>query len=313
MSKHVLITGGTGMIGLRLTEILQEKGYTVSHLSRSRPDRSGPDRSRQNNQPVKTYVWDIQQQEIEPEALQEANYIIHLAGAGVADQRWTESRKKLILKSRTESTRLLHESLAKLGQHQVKAFISASAIGIYGADTGSAEIYESSPKGNDFLADVVKKWEAAVDEIKRLNIRTVKLRIGVVLSMEGGALPRIVQPVKFGVGAPLGSGQQYMSWVHVEDLCRMFVYALEHQDMEGVYNAVAPRPVTNEELTRTAAKTLHKPLFMPKVPAFAIRLAFGEMASIVLGGNRVQSKEIEKKGFDFQYKNINSALKDLLV
>lgn len=303
MSKNVLITGGTGMIGRRLTQMLQEKDYTVSHLSRSR----------ENDQPVKTYLWDIQKQEIEPEALQEADYVIHLAGAGVADKRWTDSRKKAILKSRTESTRLLHDTLANLGENRLKAFISASAIGIYGADTGSTKIYESSPKGDDFLSDVVKRWEAAVDEINRLNIRTVKLRIGVVLSMKGGALPRIVQPVKLGVGAPLGSGQQYISWIHVEDLCRMFVYALEQSAVEGVYNAVAPQPVTNEQLTDSAAQILHKPLFMPKVPAFAIRLAFGEMASIVLGGNRVSSKEIEQEGFQFQYLHIDSALKNLLA
>lgn len=303
MSKNVLITGGTGMIGRRLTQILQEKGYEVSHLSRSR----------KNDQPVKTYVWDIQKQEIEPEALQKADYIIHLAGAGVADKRWTESRKKVILKSRTESTRLLHNTLSNLGDRRLKAFISASAIGIYGADTGSAEIYETSPKGDDFLSDVVKRWEAVVDDINKLNIRTVKLRIGVVLSMEGGALPRIVQPIKLGAGAPLGSGQQYTSWIHVEDLCRMFIYALEQQDIEGVYNAVAPRPVTNKQLTQSAAQTLHKPLFLPNVPGFAIRLAFGEMASIVLGGNKVSSKEIEQKGFKFQYPNIDNALKDLLA
>lgn len=302
MSNNVLITGGTGMIGQRLTQMLQDKGYEVAHLSRSRS----------NDQPVKTFVWNIQRREIEPEALQWANYVVHLAGAGVADKRWTKSRKEIILKSRTESTHLLHETIANLGEHQIKAFISASAIGIYGTDTGSATLYESSPQGDDYLADVVKKWEAGVDEIKRLNIRTAKLRIGVVLSKEGGALPRIVQPIRLGAGAPLGSGQQYISWVHQDDLCQLFVYALEHENIEGVYNAVAPRPVTNEELTKRAAKTLHKPLFLPNVPAFAIRLAFGEMASIVLGGNRVSSKKLEEEGFSFQYAHIDKALADLL-
>ena len=302
MSKNVLITGGTGMIGQRLTQMLQDKGYEVAHLSRSRS----------NDQPVKTYVWNIQRREIEPEALQWANYVVHLAGAGVADKRWTKSRKEIILKSRTESTRLLHETIANLGEHQIKAFISASAIGIYGTDTGSATLYESSPQGDDYLAGVVKKWEAGVDEIKRLNIRTAKLRIGVVLSTGGGALPRIVQPIRLGAGAPLGSGQQYISWVHQDDLCQLFVHALEHENIEGVYNAVAPQPVTNEELTKRAAKILHKPLFLPNVPAFAIRLAFGEMASIVLGGNRVSSKKLEEEGFSFQYAHIDKALADLL-
>lgn len=302
MSKNVLISGGTGMIGSRLTQILQQKGYRVSHLSRSAGNR----------QDVTTYVWDIRRQEIDPEALAGADYVIHLAGAGVADGRWTKSRKQAILKSRTESTRLLHDAISQLGDHRIKAFLSASAIGIYGADTGSAEIFESSPKGDDFLAMVTEKWEAAADEIKRLNIRTVKLRIGVVLSMEGGALPRIVQPVKLGAGAPLGSGQQYVSWIHLEDLCRMFVYALENDELADVYNAVAPRPVTNEQLTKSAAQTLKKPLFLPNVPGFAIRLAFGEMASIVLGGNRVSSRRMEEAGFDFRYNKIDAALEDLL-
>ncbi|WPP53157.1 TIGR01777 family oxidoreductase [Catalinimonas niigatensis] len=300
--KNVLITGGTGMIGSRLTPMLQEKGYQVSHLSRSR----------KGNETVKTYLWDIQKQEIEPEALQQADYIVHLAGASLADQRWTESRKKLIIKSRTDSTRLLHDTIAQLGEHQIKAFVSASGISIYGSDTGSTEMFENSPKGNEFIVDVVKQWEASVDEIKRLNIRTVKLRTGIVLSMEGGALAKIVQPIKFGVGAPLGNGQQYMSWIHIDDICRMFIHALENEEVNDVYNAVAPRPVTNEELTQSAAKILHKPLFIPKVPAFALRLVFGEMASIVLGGNKVSGQKIQKTGFDFKYKRIDAALADLL-
>lgn len=302
MSRNVLITGGTGVIGSRLTPMLQEKGYEVSHLSRSR----------KGDEAVKTYVWDIQKHEIEPEALQQADYIIHLAGASLADQRWTESRKKIIIKSRTDSARLLHDSIAQLGNHNIKAFVSASGISVYGSDTGSTEMFENSPKSNEFIAEVVKQWEASVDEIKRLNIRTVKLRTGIVLSMKGGALAKIVQPIKLGVGAPLGSGEQYMSWIHIDDICRMYIYALENEEMEGVYNAVAPRPITNAELTQTAAKILHKPLFVPKVPAFALRLVFGEMASIVLGGNKVSGQKIQETGFDFKYKRIDAALTDLL-
>lgn len=302
MGQHVLITGGSGLIGTRLTKMLLEKGYNVSHLSRSRSDK----------QDVKTYIWNIEKKEIEPEALNNADYIIHLAGASVAEKRWTKSRKEVILKSRTASAKLLHDGIAQLGQHKVKAFIAASGISIYGEDTGSTEMIESSPKGTFFLAEVTKKWEAAVDEVKRLNIRVVKLRTGVVLSREGGALEKLVQPVKLGLGAPLGSGQQYISWIHIDDLCRMYIYAIENDQIQGVYNAVAPRPVTNELFTKSAASILNKPLFLPHVPAFALKLFLGEMASVVLGGNKVSGSKIEKAGFDFKFKHIDVALKDLL-
>lgn len=282
--------------------MLLEKGYQVSHLSRSRD----------NKQTVRTYVWDIKKKEIEPEALANADYIVHLAGAGVADKRWTKSQKEVILKSRTESTKLLHDAIAQLGSHRIKTLIAASGISIYGEDTGSAEVIESSPKGKDFLAEVTQKWEAAVDEIKRFNIRVVKLRTGMVLSMEGGALVKIVQPIKLGAGAPLGSGQQYVSWIHIDDLCRMYIYAIENKKIEGVYNAVAPRPVTNKILTQSAAKMLNKPLFLPNIPEFAIKLAYGELASIVLGGSKVCSDKIEETGFSFKFKNIDTALSDIL-
>ncbi len=302
MKEHILITGGSGLVGTRLTEMLLEGGYQVSHLSRSRTQRPA----------VTTYVWNIKEKEIEPESLTNTDYVVHLAGAGVADQRWSKSRKEVILKSRTESTRLLHDTIAQLGNHQIKAFIASSAIGIYGEDTGSDEITESSPKGDDFLAEVTRQWEAAVDEISRLNIRVVKLRTGVALSDQGGALVKIVQPVRLGVGAPLGSGKQYMSWIHIDDLCRMYLFALKNHTMQGAYNAVGPQPVTNATLTRAAARVLGKPLWLPPVPAFALRLALGEMASVVLGGAKVSGKKIEEAGFEFTFNNIDTALINLL-
>lgn len=302
MSQNILITGGTGLVGTRLTEMLLEKGYQVYHLSRSGD----------NKQTVKTYVWDVEKKEIDPEALASADYVIHLAGAGVADKRWTKSRKEVILKSRTESAQLLHDAIAQLGSHQIKAFIAASGINYYGEDTGSVEMIESRPKGNGFLADVTQQWEAAVDNIKKLNIRVVKFRMGVVLSKKGGALVKIVQPIKFGAGAPLGSGQQYMSWIHIDDVCRMYIYAIENEKIEGVYNAVAPHPVTNEQFTQSAAKVLHRPLFLPNIPAFAIRLVYGELASAVLGGSKVSNEKIKETGFKFKFENVDTALSDLL-
>lgn len=303
MSNNVLITGGTGMVGTRLSELLLAQGYTVSHLSRSPGDRSSP---------IITYLWDVKQHYINPEALPRADYVIHLAGAGVADQRWTDERKQAILKSRTESTRLLHDVLAQQSPPSLKAFVSASAIGLYGTDTGDTVLTEESPAAHDFLAEVVTQWEAEVDTIQALGIRTVKYRIGIVLSEKGGALAPIARTVRWGVGAPLGSGQQYMSWIHLDDLCRLFIYALENEAIHGAYNAVGPQPITNRELTQAAARVLHRPLWLPRVPPFALKLALGEMASVALGGNRVSSQKIEDAGFAHKFNKIEVALADLL-
>ncbi len=303
MSKHVLITGGSGMVGTRLSELLLEQGYTVSHLSRTPGDDSSP---------ITTYLWDSKQQYINPQALPQADYVIHLAGAGVADQRWTDQRKQAILKSRTESTRLLHDAIAKQNPATVKAFISASAIGIYGADTGATLLSEESPPADDFLADVVVQWEAAVDTIQALGIRTVKYRIGIVLSDKGGALVPVARTVRWGVGAPLGNGEQYMSWIHLDDLCRLFIYALENDTVHGTYNAVGPHPVTNQQLTKATARVLHRPLWLPNVPSFALKMALGELSSVVLGGNRVSNQKIEDAGFQYKFNKLEVALADLL-
>ena len=291
------------MVGTRLSELLLEQGYTVSHLSRSPGDDASP---------ITTYLWDIQQKYINPEAIPRADYIVHLAGAGVADQRWTDQRKQVILNSRIESTRLLHDTLAEQGSSNVKAFVSASAIGVYGTDTGDTLLTEESPAARDFLADVVVQWEAAVDTIQALGIRTVKHRIGIVLSNQGGALSPVARTVRWGVGAPLGSGEQYMSWIHIDDLCRLFIHALENDSLAGVYNAVGPQPVTNRELTQATARVLHRPLWLPNVPAFALKAALGELSSVVLGGNRVSSQKIEDAGFEHKFNKIEVALADLL-
>ena len=291
------------MVGTRLSELLLEQGYTVSHLSRSPGDDASP---------ITTYLWDIQQKYINPEAIPRADYIVHLAGAGVADQRWTDQRKQVILNSRIESTRLLHDTLAEQGSSNVKAFVSASAIGVYGTDTGDTLLTEESPAARDFLAEVVVQWEAAVDTIQALGIRTVKHRIGIVLSNQGGALSPVARTVRWGVGAPLGSGEQYMSWIHIDDLCRLFIHALENDSLAGVYNAVGPQPVTNRELTQATARVLHRPLWLPNVPAFALKAALGELSSVVLGGNRVSSQKIEDAGFEHKFNKIEVALADLL-
>jgi uncharacterized protein (TIGR01777 family) len=302
MSKNVCITGGTGMIGSALRELLSQQGFGISVYSRS-------NKTVEN---AKVYSWDIQKKEMEEEALDSADFIVHLAGANIGKGRWTDQRKKEIRDSRIDSTNLLREKLSSRDSRP-SAVIAISAIGIYGHDTGGILVNEDRVKpGDDFMATVAKEWEAEMLKIGDLGIRLVILRSGVVLSMSGGALPRLVTPVKSGVGAPVGTGDQYISWIHLNDLCRLILFALENNQVKGIYNAVAPQPVTNEELTRKIAETLKKPYFMPNIPSFVLRILFGEMASTVLGGNRVSSKKIEKEGFEFNFPDIGRALSDLL-
>lgn len=302
MSQTVLITGGTGFIGRRLTTLLQEAGYRVSLLSRSK--KTIPN--------VTVYQWDVQKGHIDPQAIITADHIIHLAGEGVADERWTDKRKDEISNSRVQSTDLVAQALSK-NKHHVQSFVGASAIGIYGADTGDRPLTETSEGATDFLALVVRAWERAEEAVTSLGIRTVKIRIGVVLMADGGALPKLAQPIRLGAGAPIGSGQQYISWIHLDDLCRIMIQGLTDESWQGVYNGVAPNPVTNETMTQTIAQVLHRPLLLPNIPAFAIKLLYGEMASVVTGGNYVLNKRIaEETSFQYQYSDLSGALEDLL-
>jgi uncharacterized protein len=299
--KNILITGASGLIGTRLTSLLHEKGYRIAHLSRT--TRSGN---------AHTFLWNVDKQQLDSAAIQPAHAIIHLAGAGIADKPWTKERKNEIISSRTLSTRLLYDELKK-GNYQVRTFISASGIGYYGSDDSENLFTENDKIGNDFLADVVRRWEEAADQIAELGIRVVKIRIGVVLSERGGALQEIMRPVKFYAGAPLGSGKQYVSWIHLDDLCNLFIKTLEDETLQGVYNAVAPHPVTNKELTYAIAKALNKPVIIPAVPSFVLKILLGEMADLVLKGAKVSGQKIQSTGFRFKFEHIQDALKDLLV
>jgi uncharacterized protein len=300
VTKNVLITGASGLIGGRLTELLYEKGHRIAHLSRSR--RSGK---------ATTFLWDPSKKKVDNEALQATDAIIHLAGEGIGEKPWTEGRKQQIIKSRTESTRLLYEELKK-GNHPVKTFVSASAIGYYGTADASTLFTENENHGPDFLADVVRQWENAVDEISTLGIRVVKIRTGIVLSEKGGALMELIKPIKFYVGSPLGSGEQIMSWIHLDDLCRIFIKAVEDDTLQGAYNGVAPNPVTNKEFTKSVGKVLRKPIILPAVPSFVLKFLLGEMADMVLKGAKVSSVKIQNTGFEFKFKKLNDALHDLL-
>lgn len=279
-----------------------QRGHQISHLGRRK----------HYNESVKSYTWNIDNHQIDPEALHRVETIIHLAGAGIADKRWTSDRKREILESRTNSTRLLHNELQK-GDHGVKAFVSSSAIGYYGFANKEEIFTEASNQGNDFLSTVTGRWEKEVDTIAMLGIRVVKLRTGIVLSEKGGALMEIVKPIRFFVGAPLGSGKQYMSWIHIDDQCGIFIKAVEDHTMNGVYNCVAANPVTNRELTVAIAKTVHRPLILPPVPGFILKILIGEVAELVLNGNKVSGLKILQAGYRFKFENLNEALADLLI
>lgn len=299
--KSILITGGSGLIGKKLTELLLKEGYNVSHLGRSL----------RKMKDVRSFQWDVDRKTVDLESFQNIDTIIHLAGAGVNDKRWDDERKREILKSRTESTRLLHKTLEGM-DHHVKTFVSASGIGYYGFGDAEKEFVESDPPGNDFLAQVTAAWEGEVTKLRELGLRVVKIRIGVVLSPEGGALKELARPVKLFAGAPLGSGDQYLSWIHIDDLCQIFMKAIKDTLMQGAYNAVAPQPVSNKVMTQAIAKALKKPLLLPNIPGFIIKMVIGDVAEIVLNGSRVSAKKIEEAGFSFQFKTAQSALDDLL-
>lgn len=294
--KKILITGGSGLVGKKITALLESKGYQVAWLSRD------PKRNQQLS-----FAWDIKNKYVDPEVITWADGILHLAGEGVADKRWTAERKSAILKSRTASTALIFEAI-KRSSKVPAVLVSASAVGYYGFDTKEDLVDEDSPAGEDFLASVVQAWENSVQQIASLGLRTVLLRIGIVLDKNGGALKEMMKPP---VTAPLGTGRQWMSWIQIEDLAEMFLWALENEKASGVYNAVGPNPATNAELTKVAAKFAGKPYVGIGVPAFGLKLALGEMAQMVLGGNKVSSKKIQEAGFKFKYPELEGALREL--
>lgn len=287
------------MIGGNLTKLLLDKGYEVSHLSRS----AG------KNPRVKTYLWDVHKGEIDEACIDGTDTIIHLAGAGVADKRWTNKRKQELVESRTKSIRLIYELLRKK-EHKVTSVISASATGYYG-DRGDILLTEDSKPADDFLAECCIAWEKAVDEGEELGLRIVKFRTGVVLNKKGGALPQLANPIKWYVGSPLGDGKQWIPWIHWHDVVKLYLYAIMHNKLTGTFNMVAPVPVTNIEMTRAVAKQLHKPLWAPKVPEFALNLLLGEMSIIVLGSTKVSPQKIEENGFKFEYPEVEGALKEI--
>lgn len=301
MMATVLITGGTGLIGEPLCNRLLERGYKVAILSRSR--------SKDSRIPV--YIWDINKSEIDSEAIAAADYIIHLAGISVGAKRWTKKRKKQIIDSRIKSGQLIFDEIRKQNKN-LKAFISSSAVGYYGAITSKKIFSEADPPGDDFLGQTCKKWEHVADKFMDVGIRTVKVRTGIVLSEQEGTLSKMAMPIKIGFGSPIGSGKQYIPWIHIDDLCDIYIKAIEDSQMVGAYNAVAPEHVTNEEFTKTIAAILKRALWFPNVPAFVMKLLFGKMSEILLQGSRVSSEKIKDAGYNFLYQSLEMALKHVM-
>ena len=298
----VLITGATGLIGSSIVELFLQNGIKINYLTTSK--------SKIESQPnFQGFYWNPELGVIDENCFLGVSVIIHLAGATIS-KKWTTKYKQEIVESRVLSANLVYNAL-KNNPHQVKQLISASAIGIY-PDSLRNYYSEDFTKINDsFLSNVVIKWEESVNQFERLNINVCKLRIGLVLSSKGGALPEILKPIKLGLGSPFGSGKQMQSWIHIHDLANMFLFALQN-NLQGAYNAVSPSPVTNHELTSTAAEILEKPFFMPNIPKFMMKLILGEMHTLLYESQNVSAQKIKSKGFEFQYKSIQSALKQLL-
>jgi hypothetical protein len=298
----VLITGATGLVGQELVSLLLQNGFTVHYLSTSKSKLVS-----QNN--YKGFYWNPKTSEIDLNALTDVEVIVHLAGASVA-KKWTSSYKEEIIESRVLSTRLLYKTLQK-NLHQVKQIVSASAIGIYPNDLNYIYHETDNKVDNSFLGNVVQQWEEEVNQFEKLQIKVAKIRIGIVLAKNGGALQEMVKPIKMGVGAAFGSGLQCQSWIHIQDLVAIFQFAIQNQ-LSGVFNGVAPYPVTNSELTKAIAKTLGKPLFLPNIPQFVMKIMLGEMHQILFSSQHVSCRKLLDLKYQFKFASLDKALNDLL-
>lgn len=280
--------------------MLIEEGYSVSVLSRD---------GSQTISGINFYQWNVRKGVLDKNAITQADHIINLAGSPIADGRWTNARKKEIRDSRIMSTRLLAAALQE-SNHKVKTFVGTSAIGYYG-NRGSQWLLEDEPAGKDFLAQVCREWEAESLKIATLNIRTVILRMGIVLSRQGGALPELEKTLRFGLASYLGTGDQYNSWIHIDDACRMYIRAIKSSTMSGIYNAVAPSPVANFEMIKEIRSAKKSPALMLPAPVFALKAILGEMSEAVLFSQRCSAQKIQRTGFEFRYGSVHEALKNL--
>ena len=302
MIRKVLITGATGLIGSEIVRQCHAAGIAVNYLTTSKEKIECTEN-------YKGFYWNPQEGEIDLQAFDGATAIINLVGATISE-RWTKKYKKIILESRIESINLLRDTLLQI-DHNIVHFISASGISIYPNSETKLYTEENEEVDNTFLSEVVVAWEAAAAQFKNMGMEVSKVRTGVVLAKNDGAFPKLVKPVKLGVGAPLGNGEQWISWIHLEDIAGIYLFLLTNH-LEGKYNAVAPNPVQNKKMTKMIASKLDSPLWMPNIPDFAIKLLLGEMSVLVLEGQLVSSQKVEKLGYPFKYYNLENALQDLL-
>lgn len=300
----ILITGATGLIGSAITDLCREKGWIVNYLTTDKAKIK-------NASNYRGFYWDPKTNEIDTECFNGVNAIINLAGSSIG-KRWTKSYKEQILSSRINSLNTLYDALEKLNPKEKISIISASAIGIYPSSLSNFYTENETKIDASFLGEVTEIWEKEIDKFQKLNCTVTKLRIGLVLSAGGGALPSMAKSVRMYLGSSFGSGKQWQSWIHVDDMARMFLFVLEN-NLSGVYNGVAPNPVTNSKMLKELAKVLERPLFMPNVPRFVMNLVLGEMSYLLFASQRVSSKKIEKEGFNFKFNNICKTLEDLYL
>lgn len=299
--ETVLITGGNGLIGRHLCGKLISKGYRAAILARKLV----------HIESVECFHWDPDSGEIDMAAIKGADYIIHLTGSNIGGGRWTKKRKKLIIDSRIIPGKFILEKTKECGK-QLKAFISISGTGYYGSLTTEKVFSETDEAANDFLANVCRQWEEVAHMFAGEGVRSVVIRSAPVLTSRGGILGSMSVPVRLGLGSPVGSGQQYFPWIHVEDLCSIFALAVEDQNMRGVFNAVSPEDITNSEFTRTLARVLNKPFWFPCVPSLLLKVVLGEMSLMLLNGSRISSEKLSNYGYVFKFPGLEPALIDLL-
>jgi uncharacterized protein (TIGR01777 family) len=305
MNKKIIITGATGFIGSRLCRELHKKNYSLIVFSRNAASAKS-----ELFLDAEFVNWDYHNPAEWEEYIEGTYAVIHLAGESLASKRWTEKQKRKIIESREISTRCIIEAIGKADK-KPETFICASAIGFYG-NAGDAILTENSPNGKDFLSDVCFRWEKEAEEAEKFGVRRVSIRTGLALSPEGGAFKKLLLPYKLFAGGPLGSGKQWLSWLHIKDLIQIYIFALENAAVKGAINATSPNPVTNKELANSLGKILHRPSFF-RVPEFVLKMVLGEMSETVLSSQKVYPERLSLLGYKFLYPEITRALKDLLI